>query len=81
MSMPTDSVSPPTAGRMAAGQLIVALYSAGGANHVAYMYADLLAVDLMGAVHGTSETVPCTVTAYQVRSSCSFPQSIWVHAF
>ena len=58
-----------------AGQLIVALYAAGGVDHVAYMHADLLAVDLTGAGHGTSETVPCTVTAYQVRSKyycCGF---------
>ncbi len=52
-----------------AGQLIVALYTAGGVDHVAYMHADLLAVDLTGAAHAPSETVPCTVTAYQVRSS------------
>ena len=32
------------------------------------MRADLLAVDLTGAAHETGETVPCTVTAYQVCS-------------
>ena len=60
-----------------AGQLIVALYTAAGADHVAYMYADLQAVDLTGATHDPGATVPLTATAYQVRhipSTCILTQ-------
>jgi len=66
---PIDASFPKVLTGTRAGQFIVALYTAGGVDHVAYMHANLLAVDLTGAAHEASATVPCTVTAYQVRSS------------